>query len=63
MSEHVDSSRRVAASLVLLKLATNRRQNRLAWGAREIGRIDLTLFTLEVTGEYAWAAARVTADG
>src|SRR5439155_3660134 len=37
----------VTASLVLRKLASYPRQNGLAWGLREIGRIDRTLFTLD----------------
>ncbi len=37
----------VTASLVLRKLAAYPRQNGLAWGLREIGRIDRTLFTLD----------------
>ena len=37
----------VTASLVLRKLASYPRQNRLAWGLRELGRIDRTLFTLD----------------
>ena len=37
----------MTASLVLRKLASYPRQNGLAWGLREIGRIDRTLFTLD----------------
>ncbi len=37
----------VTASLVLRKLASYPRQNGLAWGLRELGRIDRTLFMLE----------------
>jgi TnpA family transposase len=37
----------VTASLVLRKLAPYPRQNGLAWGLRELGRIDRTLFMLE----------------
>jgi TnpA family transposase len=37
----------VTASLVLRKLAAYPRQNGLAWGLRELGRIERTLFMLE----------------
>jgi TnpA family transposase len=37
----------VTASLVLRKLASYPRQNGLAWGLRELGRIDRALFMLE----------------
>lgn len=37
----------VTASLMLRKLGAYPRQNGLAWGLREIGRIEKTLFTLE----------------
>src|SRR5207249_12091127 len=37
----------VTASLLLRKLASYPRQNGLAWGLRELGRIDRTLFMLE----------------
>ena len=36
-----------SASLVLRKLASYPRQNGLAWGLRELGRIDRALFMLE----------------
>ncbi|PTM52724.1 Tn3 transposase DDE domain-containing protein [Desmospora activa DSM 45169] len=37
----------MTASLMLRKLGAYPRQNGLAWGLREIGRIEKTLFTLE----------------